>query len=225
MDYELNRGTVFSTKGNLKMADSSLNNLFKGVLPPELVTKVEGILDNFDSSGNLAVEMDLSVADDLTVTSDASIGGNLTVSTDASVTGKLTVTGDIAAGGGFKTVAGMFGLTDAIATGTSSQSGMALAGIPAGAVVLPSAGSVMGLAANCSEVTAGSSLVFTVFKNGVATTAELTLAIGAQKGSLAVAKDTVTFVAGDVLDVRYKNHGTNWTATTLDATIALVVEF
>jgi hypothetical protein len=122
------------------------------------------------------------------------------------VTGTGTFTGDIAAAGGFRQSIGTFEVVLAASqTGTRTK----LGGTINGGWVAPRAGSVTAFTAMLSAAVTGGgfSATLKVFKNGSLLNAALNLAFtqaGAETTkSVTAAKDTYTFAAGDILDVRY----------------------
>lgn len=88
-------------------------------------------------------------------------------------------------------------------------------------------GSVTGLSANLNAAAAGSNCIVGVYKNGtiINASAIVTLASATSdtKARGTFTSGLYTFVAGDVIDVRVRT-GSGWSATTVDASIALEIE-
>ena len=100
-----------------------------------------------------------------------------------------------------------------------------VSGLSTAGFVAPRDGNFRSLAVSLSGNAVGSVAIFQIFKNGtlvnVATAA--TVALGQAKAYATFAVDTYGFDAGDVIDVRVRT-GSGWTATTVDAAVALEVE-
>lgn len=165
---------------------------------------------------------DLVVGDDLTVGDDATITGDL-------VAGTITTAGDVSAAGGFRHVPGVFRRDNVAATLTDSQLALAVHGASLNGYVATRAGSITGLSIHSTVAAAGGAgdkLVATVFKNGVAIAAakvELDADTSEVADAATFAKDTHTFAAEDVLDIRITTPGT-WSAVTADIAVFLEVE-
>jgi len=88
------------------------------------------------------------------------------------------------------------------------------------------AGSLVGVSALSNVAAAGDIATFTVTKNGVATALVVTLDAavnGGLKNFAVAAKDTVTFVAGDVIGVTITTPA-GWTAVTADVNVEVQFE-
>lgn len=83
-------------------------------------------------------------------------------------------------------------------------------------------GSVVGMKAQLSEAPAGSALTFTVSKNGVATAADMVIAIAGPLNSIFMFATPVDYSAGDTLGVKVSTGG-GWTSVNLDALVGLLV--
>ena len=89
------------------------------------------------------------------------------------------------------------------------------------------AGSLTGLSVNLSGAAAGSNAIFGVYINGTIANAAaivtLASATSDTKARGTFASGLYTFVAGDVIDVRVRT-GSGWSATTVDAFVAVEIE-
>lgn len=151
----------------------------------------------------------------------SAVGTSITsaITTTGAITGlTVTATGDVAAAGGFKRNVGPFTAPGAAGVTAASQTNLdcryvhtVTAAAAATSYVALRAGSITGLSAALSEAITGSGTTITaaVTKNGteVACTVALTEAGAEVKGQTAVAKDTLTFVAGDIIGVSYTSTG------------------
>jgi hypothetical protein len=92
-----------------------------------------------------------------------------------------------------------------------------LSGLDTCSYVAPRAGSLTALSAHLSGVSAGSTLIVSVHKNGTLLNASAiaTVATGEAKARATFTAGTYTFDAGDVLDVRVRT-GSGWSSTTRD---------
>lgn len=137
------------------------------------------------------------------------------------------ITGDIAASGGYQNTC-FHEFFNPLTKSLTSQTGTYdYGGVSAVATYIPpKAGSIIGITYYMSggNKTAGS-LVFTVFKNGVATAATITAADATNSGVATFAKDAVTFAAGDTLDIRYTTDANFLPDVTLPCVTYLTVEF
>lgn len=163
----------------------------------------------------------------LTNSGDSTIDGSLSVGAAA------TITGDIVAAGGFRQCI-QFAQTAVAAGDNATPASSTPVAIGWGGTVdvvvgwvAPRAGSLTGLSAALSAAAAGSNLIVGVYKNGTIMNAAaiVTLASGTSdtKARGTFTKDTYTFAAGDVLDIRIRA-GSGWTATTANLGVALEVE-
>lgn len=86
-------------------------------------------------------------------------------------------------------------------------------------------GSLVGLSVNLSDAAAGSSAIFGVYKNGTIFNAAtiVTLIATDTKEYITFAAGTYSFVAGDVIDVRFRT-GSGWSAPTVDAAVLVEIE-
>lgn len=180
-----------------------------------------------DLGDSYAGSTDAGTYDLVTNSGDSTIDGSLSVGANA------TVTGDIAAAGGFRQCI-QFGYANiaagnAVAPASSTPVTLHWCGVATISVgwVAPRAGSFTALSAALSEAAAGSNLIVGVYVNGTIANAAaiVTLASGTSdtKARTTWAKDTYTFAAGDVIDIRIRA-GSGWTATTADIGVALEVE-
>lgn len=142
--------------------------------------------------------------------------GDLDSVTPISSVANITTTGDLAAAGGFRKAVGPFTAPGAAGVTAASQSNLDCryshtVTAYASGYVATRAGSIMGLSAQLSEAITGAATTITaaVTKNGteVACTVVLTQAGAEVAGATTVAKDTLTFVAGDVIGVSYTSTG------------------
>lgn len=134
----------------------------------------------------------------------------------AAFTGTVAVTGDISATGGFRRDIGPFTAPGAAGATAASQTNLDCRyshTVTAAALgfVAKRAGSIVGLSAQLSEAItgAGTTVTVAVTKNGteVALTVALTQAGAETSGYSTAAKDSLTFVAGDVIGVSYTSTG------------------
>lgn len=143
-------------------------------------------------------------------------------------TGAITTTGDIDAGGGFRTLVGPFVQTDLAASQTDARLALGDEAAPNLDVIMPRAGSLVGICAGFTVAPAGSTMTVSVFKNGALmhATAVLSVTAGATLGRVALfSKDTanLSFAAADRIGVAITTDG-SWTAITSDITVFLWVE-
>jgi len=168
-----------------------------------------------------------------TINGAVAITGATSITGATAITGDTTITGDIAATGGFRQCV-QFGRADVAAgdnASAASSTPIALGFGANGACVVgwvaPRAGSITALSAALSAAAAGSNLIIGVYKNGTIMNAAaiITLASATSdtKGYTTFAKDTYTFAANDVIDVRYRA-STGWSATTADLGVGLELE-
>lgn len=140
----------------------------------------------------------------------------------------IATTGDLAAAGGFRSLVGPFILANVPASQTDTRLGVGATGVPQQDIVMPRAGSVMGITASFTEDPAGSDLILEVYKNGALLNAACILTVesdGTDLDQYAVfAKDTYTFAAGDRIGLALTTDG-SWTATTSDLCAMVEVEF
>jgi hypothetical protein len=174
-------------------------------------------IDMSNVGGDLTVAGSATVGtedspEDLTVWGAATVEGDINAGSNVEVTGSVnavsaTLTGDIVAAGGMRRELPAFTVTlaadqTALATAFSGVAGVA-------GWVARRAGSVTGFSANLDTAVTGSSKVATlgIYKNGTLMNALTVLAFtsGAAlvKKSVEFAKDTYTFVADDVITVKY----------------------
>lgn len=95
------------------------------------------------------------------------------------------------------------------------------------AFVAMRAGSITGLSVNLSGAAAGSNAIFGVYINGTIANAAAIVTLASATNDVK-ARGTFTsglyaIAAGDVIDVRVRT-GSGWSATTVDASIALEIE-
>src|SRR5690606_90493 len=153
------------------------------------------------------------------------VGGVLKVCTDAAeggatwknvvhdgATTDLSITGDLSATGGFRAFVGPFTAPGAAGVLAADQTNLDCryshaVSAAATSFVATRAGSIMGLSAQLTAAVtgAGESVTVAVTKNGteVACTVSLTADGGETSAQTTVAKDTLTFAAGDVIGVSY----------------------
>lgn len=127
-----------------------------------------------------------------------------------------TLEGDIDAGGGFRSgysfAKTSIAAGDSATTASSTAVAMTFHGVATG-VVLPRAGSIVGISLALTAAAAGSSIIVAAYKNGtLVSSSALTVAIDATSGYLNIDKDTLAFAAGDVLTVKLRT-GSGWSAT------------
>jgi hypothetical protein len=67
----------------------------------------------------------------------------------------------------------------------------------------------------------GNTLVFTILKNGSATSMVVTVAAGAAAGKFSDTTDTVTLAAGDEISVQAKNNASTTSAAIADMSVLL----
>jgi hypothetical protein len=155
--------------------------------------------------------------DTLTVT-NATVSTALTCTAAATVGTTLGVTGDITAAGGFRRSVGPFTAPGAAGVTAASQTNLdcryvhtVTAAAASLSWVAPRAGSIMALSAALDQAITGAGTTITVsaVKNGteVALTVVLTQAGAETKGQSTATKDTLTFVAGDIIGVSYTSTG------------------
>lgn len=144
----------------------------------------------------------------------------------AGIATAITTTADLSAAGGFRSLLS-FVRDNLAASLTDSRLAIGATGNPQLDVVMPRAGSVMGLSCALTVAPAGSNPVLEVYKNGALLDAAciLTITAGADLDQYTTfAKDTYTFVAGDRIGLAVTTDG-SWTATTSDLSAAIEVEF
>jgi hypothetical protein len=100
-----------------------------------------------------------------------------------------------------------------------------VSGLSTASFVAARDGGVVSLSVGLSGNAAGSVAIFGVYKNGVIYNAAAiaTIAIGQSKATATFARGLYTFETGDVITVQHRT-GSGWTATTVDAAIAVEVE-
>lgn len=98
-------------------------------------------------------------------------------------------------------------------------------GLSTAGFVAPRGGNLRSISVSLSGNAAGSVAIFGVYKNGtiINAAAIATVALGAATAYATFPTDTYGFDAGDVIDVRVRT-GSGWTATTVDAAVAVEVE-
>lgn len=141
---------------------------------------------------------------------------NVTTTGDVSAA-DITATGDLAAAGGYRSLVGPFILANVPASQTDTRLGVGASGAPQQDIVMPRAGSVMGITASFTVDPAGSDLVLEVYKNGALLNAACILTVAAAGTDLdqyaVFAKDTYTFAAGDRIGLALTTD-VSWTAIT-----------
>ena len=153
------------------------------------------------------------------------VAGPLSASEGANVTGDLTATGGFRSFLPFGVANVAAGDNATPASSTPVQVGWGANGAVLAGFTAVRAGSLMGLSAALSEVAAGSDIIVGIYKNGTIFNAAtiITIAAAAQTGRTTFAKDTYTFVPGDVIDVRIRT-GSGWSASTADLAVAVEIE-
>lgn len=151
-------------------------------------------------------------------TTGAVTAGSLAVTAGATVGTTLAVTGDVTAAGGFRRCVGPFTAPGAAGVTAASQTNLdcryshtVTAAAAACTFVATRAGSIVGISAALDQAItgAGTTIVVSAVKNGteVAATCTLTQAGAEVAAQATVAKDTLTFVAGDKLGISYTSTG------------------
>lgn len=142
------------------------------------------------------------------------------------VGGAADIAGDLSAPGGFRKDIGPWVQTNVGASQTDARLGIGASGTVHLDLVMPRAGSVMGIMASLTVAPAGSNPIVKVFKNGSALDAAciLTVAAGSDLDQVALfAKDLYAFAAGDRIGLAITTDG-SWSATSSDITVTLEVE-
>lgn len=100
-----------------------------------------------------------------------------------------------------------------------------VSGLSTAGFVAPRGGNLRSISVSLSGNAAGSVAIFGVYKNGtiINAAAIATVALSASTAYATFPVDTYGFDAGDVIDVRVRT-GSGWTATTVDAAVAVEVE-
>lgn len=139
----------------------------------------------------------------------------------------ISTTGDLSAAGGFRSLVGPFILANVPASQTDTRLGVGASGAPQQDIVVPRAGSVMGITASFTVDPAGSDLVLEVYKNGSLLDAACILTCESDGTDLdhyvTFVKDTYTFAAGDRIGLALTTDG-SWSATTSDLCATVEIE-
>lgn len=168
-----------------------------------------------------------SVGELIRITSSASpvqarVGINNAAPSDA-----LDVTGDIRATGGFRCMVDGMWITQNVPATSKAVMGQPNSLANDHRVVMPYAGSIVGISAReyNGAAAAGAPITFSASINGTANaTAIVSIGIGVVQNHATFAKDAVTFAAGDALGI-FRATPAAWTSTTNDYNAWLVVEF
>lgn len=140
-----------------------------------------------------------------------SLGVSILPGNTGAATTMLSVQGDIGAAGGFVHSAMSCYQTFSASQTNATMKGMnGIAGGSANAIgywVPPRQGSIVGLSWYFATTQSAGTLTFTVFKNGVATTATLGPLVSGQAANTTFTKDVYAFAANDIIDVRYSTNG------------------
>lgn len=114
-----------------------------------------------------------------------------------------------------------------VASATPVQIGYGANGAVVVGWVAPRAGSLTGLSAALSGAAAGSNCIVGVYKNGTLMDATAIVTLTSAGSDTAArttfTRNTFTFSAGDVIDVRVRT-GSGWSATTVDLGVGVEVE-
>lgn len=160
-----------------------------------------------------------------TAAADSSGAGRQVYQSRPAVSGNLNITGDVAAAGGFRNTIDGWNYTDMAANLT----GVTVSRTPSACephVFRPlRAGSVMGIMGVLSAAPAAGSVRVSLFKNGDSVDATLAAAVaaGATLTATTIAKDALTFAAGDALEVRLTTSA-DLDPATLDLRASLEIE-
>lgn len=151
---------------------------------------------------------------------------NISIALTPKGSGQVVSSKDCSFGGGYRqTIDGWY--YENAAANLNNQVMTRLSGTTNNATgwIAPRAGSVTGIAIHSNAARTGGTLTAKVFKNGaqLGTLTAVLDGINTTFKTAAQAKDTDTFAAGDILDIRIQTDA-GWAPTTADVRAALEVE-